>query len=770
MPQPRTSQALSAPALRVATADHWIGLWLALALLLFYLLGYSGLFHSIDEHASLAVTESLLIEGRWRTNQMAWEQIWEPSQNAIGLDGNLYSKKGTAIPLLALPFFALGKLWPGIGAVQTALLLIPLISAATAYLFYQLARRLNFAPGTAILGALAWGTATPAWPYARTLFSEPVAAFGLCLALFGMVSARRFPQRSVRWLFVAGGGMALIMLARQANTVTLLPFGLYWLYLLWEDRAALRPARLWREALALGALPVLALLWMMAQSYAHFGHLLGHPLDPVEGFTTPIVVGLAGLLISPGKGLLWYLPLVLVIPLGLPHWRRQRRLPEFLLAFAVFVIPLLLYSLWWDWPGGTAWGPRLILFTTPALILMALPALAQIVDGAGWRRIAVITALLVSILAQLPGVLVNTGVLEGWEFYIGVTQEQRLWTWPHAPLISHWRSLLMDRIVEPLWLQPFFWQQPLWRIVITLGMALIATISIFYGLGMAWQRRLQPRAFVIAAISLIFFMGMLPIAAQGDPRWHERGAEPEDNQQLWAYLTETAQRDDIAVVDMLLYYDMLGRTAAWMNAGPPQLPYIGWVRTPVGEDPLPLTDWLDDYNRVWLSLAMTPPGSLESTTERWLDGWAFRGRQIWFGTQRLVEYLLPAAEPIATSTASFRFGDDLWLDNFTVRPGKDARFRLIELEWRGVDDPDSRLSVQILDQNGQLLTQHDQPPGSLTNDRGTLDRIAIAAPSGSYLLILKSYNAATGEAFSLFTTEGHLVGDYLVLDERPKFR
>jgi hypothetical protein len=735
-----------------------------LALLLIYLLGYSGLFHSIDEHASLAVTESLLVEGRWHTNQMAWEQGWEPSQNALGLDGNLYSKKGTAIPLLALPLFGLGKFWPGIGAVQTVLLLMPLISAATAYVFYRLARRLDFAPGTAILGALAWGTATPAFPYARTLFSEPVAALGLCLALYAMVGARPFTQTRTRSLLLAGGGMALVMLARQANTVALLPFGVYWLYLLWEDRAAFRLARLWREALALGTLPLLALLWMMAQSYAHFGRILGHPLDPVEGFTTPILTGLVGLLVSPGKGLIWYLPLVLLIPFGLPHWRRNGRLPEFLLALAIFVITLLLYSVWWDWPGGTAWGPRLILFTTPALVLMALPALAQIANGAGWRRVAVAGVLILSILAQLPGVLVNTAVLEGWEFYIGVTQEQRLWTWTHAPLVSHWRSLLVDRIVEPLWLQPFFWQQPPGRSILMVGMALMAAILIVVGLRRAWQPHGQPLALVAAALSLVILMGMLPVAAQNDPRWHERGAEPEDNQQLWAYLTETAQRGDMAIVDMLLYYDMLGRTAAWMNAGPPQLAYIGWIRTPVGEDPQALAGWLDDYNRVWLSLAMTPPGSPESTTEQWLDGWAYRGRQIWFGTQRLVEYLLPADETLAVSTAAFRFGGDLWLDRFSVHQGKDPAFRLVELTWRNADDPDLRYSVQVLDREGRVIEQLDRPPGS--SQPGT-DRIAIAVPAEGYTLILKSYNAATGEAFSLFTAEGHLVGDYLVLDERP---
>jgi hypothetical protein len=768
MPRPRITHDAprTTPSIQRSTvADGWIAIWLSLALLLVYLLGYSGLFHSIDEHASLAVAETLLTEGRWHTNQMAWEQIWEPSQNARGLDGNLYSKKGMAIPLLALPFFGLGKLWPGMGAVQMALLLLPLLSAATAYVFYQLARRLDFARGTALLGALAWGIATPAWPYARTLFSEPVAAMGLCLALYAVISARRFPQRAARWLLVAGGGLALVLLARQANAVIVLPFGIYWLYLLWEGRATFRPARLWTQGIALGLPLMLALLLIMAQSYAHFGRILGHPLDPVEGFTTPLLVGLVGLLISPGKGLIWYLPLTLLIPFGLPHWRRSGRLPEFLLALSVIVITLVLYSLWWDWPGGTAWGPRLILFTTPALICLTLPVLAQIAEPVrSWPRMAVAGVLILSILAQLPGVLVNTAVLEGWEFYLGVTQEQRLWTWGYAPLLSHWRSLLLDRIVEPLWLQLFFWQQPLWRSVFMGAMALLAAVLTLRGLRRALRQQGQPLALIGATIALIILMGMLPLAAQNDPRWHERGAEPEDNQQLWAYLTETAQRGDVAVVDMLLYYDMIGRTAAWMNAGPPQLAYIGWIRAPVGEDPLALAGWLDDTNRVWLSLAMTPPDSPESTTEQWLDRWAYRGRQVWFGTQRLVEYLLPTDEMLAAATDSFRFGEDLWLERFTVHRGKAPNFRLIELQWQGVDNADLRLSVQVLDQHGQLLDQHDQPLGS--SQRG-LDHIAIAVPADGYTLILKSYNAASGERFSLFTAEGHLVGDYLVLHETP---
>jgi hypothetical protein len=313
--------------------------------------------------------------------------------------------------------------------------------------------------------------------------------------------------------------------------------------------------------------------------------------------------------------------------------------------------------------------------------------------------------------------------------------------------------------------QPFFWRQALWLG----GAAIVCWATAFglslYGLRQALRRRSRPPALAGAALALLALLLILPLAAHDDPRWHEKNAEAEDNRQLWRYLDAQAQRGDVAVVDMLLYYDLVGRTAGWMNATPPTLAYIGWLRTPPGQEPAPLARWLPAYQRVWLSLAMTPPGSPESTTESWLDRWAYRGEEVWFGTQRLVSYLLPSDQRLAQAEAPLRFGDRLTLQDYTVQAGKAAGFRLVDLTWLGAGSPDLRLSLQVLDPQGGLLHQIDRIPGSLPDAGGAHDRMAIAVPAGGYKVILKAYDAASGQPFTVFDAAGGRIGEYWVLDE-----
>ena len=228
------------------TRDRWVSFWLALLLGLVYLLTYSGMHHSIDEMSVISAAETLLAGGGLHINQMEWEQSWRPSQAAVGLDGNLYLfKRGLAVTALIVPWLAAGKRWGAVGAVQAALLVGPLVTALTGAVLYRAGRRLEFSVGTAALAALAWGVGTLAWPYSRTLFTEPTAALGLSLALYGAVTFRRASGRAAaQALILAGSGLALLTLAKQANAVVGLPLVVYLVYVaLFERRSELSLVR-----------------------------------------------------------------------------------------------------------------------------------------------------------------------------------------------------------------------------------------------------------------------------------------------------------------------------------------------------------------------------------------------------------------------------------------------------------------------------------------------------------------------------------------------
>ena len=205
--------------------DRWVGFWLALLLGFVYLLTHSWMYHSVDEMSVVSAARTVLAGDGWHANQMEWEQSWRKSQTMTGLDGNLYlNKRGLAVAALILPWLAAAGLWKTVGAVQLALLTGPLVTALTGIVLYRTARRLAFGVGAAALTVLAWGLGTLAWPYARTVFTEPTAALGLSLALYGAVTFRRVSGgAAVRALLVAGCGLALLTLAKQANAVVVLP-------------------------------------------------------------------------------------------------------------------------------------------------------------------------------------------------------------------------------------------------------------------------------------------------------------------------------------------------------------------------------------------------------------------------------------------------------------------------------------------------------------------------------------------------------------------
>ena len=95
------------------------------------------------------------------------------------------------------------------------------------------------------------------------------------------------------------------------------------------------------------------------------------PYSGLPGFSYPFLLGLGSILFSFGRGLLFFTP-------GLALWldgrtRRLvpgRRLATMMLLFTAGLV--LVYSKWWAWYGGIAWGPRFFAFAAlPASVFLA---------------------------------------------------------------------------------------------------------------------------------------------------------------------------------------------------------------------------------------------------------------------------------------------------------------------------------------------------------------------------------------------------------------
>jgi hypothetical protein len=105
-----------------------------------------------------------------------------------------------------------------------------------------------------------------------------------------------------------------------------------------------------------------------------FVALPGGGVFPYSGrarFAYPFVLGVLAILFSFGRGLMFYMP-------GLLLWlgRRTRQLVpgrRVVILMLLYVAGLVLfYAKWWSWNGGTSWGPRYFLFAAlPASLFVA---------------------------------------------------------------------------------------------------------------------------------------------------------------------------------------------------------------------------------------------------------------------------------------------------------------------------------------------------------------------------------------------------------------
>ena len=320
-----------------------------------------------------------------------------------GLDGRHYSQYGLGVSLAAVPLYLLGKALYALSGGRVPLdvatdfglsWLNPLVGSLLIVAVYALSRRVGLSARAAIVAALTCGLATNLAVHIKDLFSEPLA----CLCLVGaFIFALRTREEGVRAAAVTGLLLGAAFLTRAAAVVAL-PALLYLVVCDRDWRQRLAPA----AALALGVLP--GFVVFAVYNVTRFGAWseTGYWSKP---FLTPLLRGLDVWLLSPERGLLWYSPALVLLPFGVAVlWQRAR--PFVIAAALFFAAHLALHATFGDVYAGQSWGSR---FMVPAL-----PLLCVFVGGA-WetagprRRPWLVGIILVSVLAQFPGLYVNPG-------------------------------------------------------------------------------------------------------------------------------------------------------------------------------------------------------------------------------------------------------------------------------------------------------------------------------------------------------------------------
>ena len=343
----------------------------------FYFFTNAGWYQPGDELAMVKVAKKIV-----RTGHIGLEldeTAREPEDDLVrGKRGYYYYKYGLGQSLVEVPFvflhqvflqpllFMTGSANPvtdySMSELTFLLLCQSLISALGCVFIYRFAQLLKFSKGTSLSLALIYGLGTMAWPYSKSLMSETtlnVVVLGGVYAAVGYKSTARS-----RWLVLSGTLMGFAFITKSVCAVV---FPLLVAYLLLSAPSR----RVLLDLVLCFGVPVMVFAGIQGwhnfiryDSFFEFGYSFGW--DHL-GFSTPPSVGLWGLLLSPGKSLFLYSPVIL---LGLFSFRRflNTRKNEALLFLGIILAFIVPHASWWAWSGDRSWGPRFLLPIIPYFI------------------------------------------------------------------------------------------------------------------------------------------------------------------------------------------------------------------------------------------------------------------------------------------------------------------------------------------------------------------------------------------------------------------
>jgi hypothetical protein len=220
------------------------------------------------------------------------------------------------------------------------------------------------------------------------------------------------------------------------------------------------------------ALAVIILgLWVLGWHRRYFLHVAGGALVPLSIFvivnlstyhqilppyftqgqsfalTPTFFDAFAADLVSPGRGLLVFVPLVGLSVAGVILLRRSHSLSPFWIAVATVPVALLLllstFKVWW---AGDAYGPRFFTDFMPFFVLLALPAVDHIAQHRLDRQtlvVGVVSVCLVwSVFVEVQGATLRSSWCWNIEPVNLDAQPNNVWNWADPQFLRGIRVLI----------------------------------------------------------------------------------------------------------------------------------------------------------------------------------------------------------------------------------------------------------------------------------------------------------------------------------------
>lgn len=395
----------------------------------------------------------------WQIGPLTRKHPFRDPRVLHGRGHRIYAIYTVGQSLAGIPLYLLGKALAAhlnVPPLPTELftyrLVGPIFGALLAVLVFLFCIRLGYSARLSFAMSLIFAFATSAWPDEQSALELTQESFFVLLAAY--LAFRHRQGKAWPYLLLAGLSVGAGLLTRYTAAVAIPPIALY--LALPEKRAWRWQSALGRNVLfGIGIIPMAAFdLWynkLRFGQYTDSGHsekIFGHPL----------LTGIGGLLISPGKGIIWYTPVIFLLLVAAPRF--ARRWPDVTgLFFAMTACYVVFYGNVEYWHGDPAWGPRYIY---PILPYVILPVGEVFRLPGRWRwpaRAVALAVIAVSLGIQIMAVTVSMWgnfydiaarvLSQHRPWYWEASQYHYFWNWSQSPLLDQFQNF---RRVVLIWI------------------------------------------------------------------------------------------------------------------------------------------------------------------------------------------------------------------------------------------------------------------------------------------------------------------------------
>lgn len=309
-------------------------------------------------------------------------------------NGNFVSLFAPGVSFLVIPGYLLGKIF---GASQVGTYaMVSFFAVLNVLLIRAIAIRLGANKLAASLGALVFIFATPAFPYAVTLYQHHISVFLMLLGIYALLKFQKIWSLSIIWFL-----SAVSISVDYPNFFMMLPIGLYALGKIFvikyqEDKVKFSIKVLGFVTIFAAVIPLVFFLWFNNSSYGSPFQLAGtvasvkeidsqgKPAAPkgtekeeiaklqnpdlqtktaVNFFKTRNMLGsLFSHFLSFDRGIIVYTPVILFGFIGF-ILSYKKKVKGIGLVISVMAANIVLYSMWEDFWGGWAFGSRYMIPT-----------------------------------------------------------------------------------------------------------------------------------------------------------------------------------------------------------------------------------------------------------------------------------------------------------------------------------------------------------------------------------------------------------------------